>query len=99
MNNKRRKQIDKAMSDLESIRNVYTAFRAAVDDLQEAIESVQSDEREYFDNMPESLQGGDKGQAAEAACDKLQEAIDELDGMPEQDFIDTMITALDEAKS
>jgi exonuclease VII small subunit len=47
-------------------------------------------EQEYFDNMPESLQGGDKGSAAEAAVDALDSAVSNLDSVD---------TELDEAFS
>ena len=47
---------------------------------KEMLEGVKDDEQEYFDNMPESLQGGDKGQAAEAAVSALDDAVNELDG-------------------
>lgn len=65
MNASRRKEIDKA--------------RALIGEAKAILEQCEADERDYFDNMPESLQGGDKGQAAEAAADVLQEAADELE--------------------
>lgn len=60
MNAERRKRIQKLAAELERIKA--------------EIEECASDEREYFDNMPESLQNGDRGQASEAAADNLDEA-------------------------
>lgn len=40
------------------------------------IESERDAEQEKFDNMPESLQGGDKGQAMEEGISTLEEAIE-----------------------
>jgi len=45
---------------------------------QSELETHLSDEQDYFDNMPESLQGGDKGDKAQQAVDAMQESIDLL---------------------
>ena len=37
------------------------------------------EEQEAFDNMPESLQSGDKGQKMEEALFALQESIDSIE--------------------
>lgn len=65
MNAARRKEIAKA--------------GALIDEAKQILEQAQTDEQEYYDNMPESLQGGEKGNAAEAAADALQEAVDACD--------------------
>jgi hypothetical protein len=64
MNDQRRKRITELVVLLEG--------------LKADIEFVQQEEQDYYDNMPENLQGSDKGQAAEAAADSLQEAADEV---------------------
>jgi hypothetical protein len=43
------------------------------------LESVRDEEQDTFDNMPESLQGGEKGSAMEEAVNNLDEAINSLD--------------------
>lgn len=65
MNKDRRKKIDELISTLEAVKA--------------DIESLQSDEESAFDNLPESMQQGDKGQAMETAKDALQSAADEVD--------------------
>ena len=65
MNKERRDAIEKAQGLIEEAKDI----------LQEACD----EEQEYFNNMPESLQGGDKGQAAENAISILRYAIDNLD--------------------
>ena len=65
MNNKRRKQIDKAIEMLMSASNF--------------IESIRSDEEEYMDNMPENLQGSSRYSDAEEACNCLEEAISDIE--------------------
>jgi vacuolar-type H+-ATPase subunit E/Vma4 len=49
-----------------------------VEELWEWVDGIKSEEEEYFDNMPEGLQQGEKGSAAEAAIDTLDEALDNL---------------------
>lgn len=65
MNKQRRKEIAR----------IRELIQAAHDDL----ETVMEEEREYFDNMPESIQDGVKGQAAQENVDALEEAVDGLD--------------------
>ncbi len=62
MNAERRKAIAKALSDLEGIA-------ATLGDLRDA-------EQEAYDNTPESLQEGEKGEAMQSAIDALSEATD-----------------------
>lgn len=64
MNNKRRNQI---AALLDRIEEVCTE-----------IEDLQSEEQDYYDNMPESLQGSEKGENAEAAIDALNSATQSL---------------------
>ena len=65
MNNKRRKQIDKAIEMLTETSNF--------------IETIKSDEEEYMDNMPENLQGSSRYSDAEEACSCLEEAISDIE--------------------
>lgn len=65
MNEDRRKQINGALDKL----------REGLADL----ESARDDEQEYFDNMPESLQTGEKGEKAEGAVSQLEDAISEIE--------------------
>lgn len=51
-------------------------IRQALNMIQEAtalIEQAAQDEQESFDNMPENMQSGDRGQAAEQAASELQD--------------------------
>lgn len=78
MNRQRRKEIG------------ALAVRAAeivtlIDDLKEDLETVRDEEQEYFDNMPESLQGGEKGDMAQAAIEQMDEAIEALESLSDAD--------------
>ena len=61
MNNERRKQLRGWLGKAEG--------------LKAELESLLSDEEEYFDMMPENLQGSTNGMNSEEAIDKMNEAI------------------------
>lgn len=65
MNEARRKELNKARGMLEEAKAI--------------IEAAGEEEREYFDNMPENMQSGDKGSKAGEASVSLEEAASELD--------------------
>ena len=60
-------------------RDRIAKIKEALEDLRGQIENLQSEEQEAFDNMPESLQQSERGQASEAAADALQSAYDAAD--------------------
>lgn len=65
MNKGRRKELSGLTEKLEAIK--------------EKLESLLEEEEEYRDNMPESLQSSERYSLAEAACDAMQEVIDQID--------------------
>lgn len=69
-------------------RKAIADIRERLDAIRSDIETIASDERDAFDNMPESLQQGDRGQQSEAAADALDEAVSDLE---------TLVAALEEA--
>lgn len=60
-------------------RAALEKVKTAIEDAKVELEALHGEERDYFDNMPESFQGGDKGQEAEQAADALQSALDSLE--------------------
>jgi hypothetical protein len=76
MNAERRKEIERAKTLIEEAKSI--------------LETAASDEREYYDNMPESLQSGDKGEKAIAAADALDEAVNAID-----DIVSNIETAVE----
>jgi hypothetical protein len=85
MNNERRKAIAAVVKQLEEFPDL--------DELQSDLQTIRDDEQEAFDNMPESLQQGERGQASEAAINALQEAIDMLDGFSIEELTGHLETA------
>ncbi|MFK0338738.1 hypothetical protein ACIQT7_15835 [Agrobacterium deltaense] len=64
MNKERRKEIARAAAMIEEAKGI--------------LETCRDEEQEYYDNMPESFQDGDKGNAAQEAIDALEEAVSSL---------------------
>ncbi|ART57079.1 hypothetical protein CBP36_19420 (plasmid) [Acidovorax carolinensis] len=60
-------------------RNLIKAVLADLADLRGRVETIQSEEQDAFDNMPESLQATERGQANEAASEALDEALSAFD--------------------
>lgn len=52
---------------------------ALVEQAQSILESCRDEEQEYYDNMPESLQSGEKGEKAQTASDALDSAVSTLE--------------------
>jgi uncharacterized iron-regulated protein len=65
--------------------DVQHALRAAI----AMIEGVQSEEQDAFDNMPEGLQSGEKGDKAQAAIDAMLEATESIEAAVES--LDTAV--------
>lgn len=64
MNNQRRNEIQKAIEKLETI--------------QDNIDFIAGEERDAFDNLPESIQESERGQKMEEAADTLEEVKDAI---------------------
>jgi uncharacterized coiled-coil DUF342 family protein len=77
MNNARRKA-------LTTINERIAEFRGVLEELKDA-------EQEYYDNMPESFQTGDKGQKAETAVDAIDSAIQSIEEAA--GYLDEAVTA------
>ena len=67
MNKKRRSEIARATALIEQAWLI--------------LETCRDEEQDYYDNMPESFQDGEKGEAAQTAIDALDEAVSALEDM------------------
>lgn len=65
MNKNRRKQLEDICKKLE--------------ELNDKLDGILSDEQDYFDNMPENLQGSMRGSDSEEAIDLMEEAIGSIE--------------------
>lgn len=67
MNNQRRKEIEAVLNELA--------------DLRSRIETIQSEEQDAYDNMPEGLKQSERGTKAEEACSRLEDALTAFDDL------------------
>jgi hypothetical protein len=100
MNNERRKGIGKIQATIGGIKDNWPPLDVQeiinnLETLKGNIEDFQSEEQDYYDNMPESLQGGEKGSAAEAAVEALGSAVEKIDEL--LSIFEGIPDALDEA--
>ena len=65
MNAQRRKQITAAQEKI----------RAAI----EALETLRDEEQDSFENLPESMQQGERGEKMQSAVDSIESAIGDLE--------------------
>lgn len=61
MNKNRRQQLRRLIEKMEILKT--------------ELEAIESDEQEYFDSMPENLQGSMNGMNSEEALNKMADAI------------------------
>ena len=98
MNKERRKAIDALITEIRGLENEMTCL---VQQIESAVEVILGDEQDAFDNMPESLQYAEKGEAAQEAINSLEYADGEIGGWISDitDKADEIIGYLEEAKA
>ena len=64
MNQKRRAKISDVISRLE--------------ELSDKVDMLRDEEQDYYDNIPENLQGSERADASESAIDALESAVDSI---------------------
>jgi len=84
MNADRRKTIAKVQERILAALEILNSC-------QQDVEDVQNEEQEAFDNMPENLQGSEKGQAMEEAISLMEDLASTLN-----DACDTINDSLDQ---
>lgn len=72
MNKMRRKELMEWVKKAEE-------WTAQGEQLKSELEGICTDEQDYFDNIPENLQGSQRGMDAEEAIDAMNEAIESMD--------------------
>lgn len=99
MNKMRRKEILKIIDRLNGINREMSieAIVNIISDIIEDTEFILSEEECYRDNIPENLQGGERFERAEEACDNLEYAIDTLEDIDDSDSFEDIAESIDEA--
>lgn len=65
MNKVRRGQLQEIQSELETLKS--------------KLEELQQEEQDYYDNMPDAFQFGEKGEKAQTAIDGIESGVSSLD--------------------
>lgn len=60
-------------------RKALNAIQEQIDTLRGELECLMEEEEEYRDNMPENLQGSERYEVADSACDNMSSALDSLE--------------------
>lgn len=60
-------------------RKAINCCTKALEDVKNRIEEILSEEENFFDNMPENLQGSIRGEESQEAIDVLNEVKDGLE--------------------
>lgn len=60
-------------------RKVIAEISTMLDNAKSMAEGCRDEEQDYLDNMPESIQGSDRGYKAEECVSYLDDAIDAID--------------------
>lgn len=112
MNKQRRKDISdklKIVSEIkDALQKAIDAFNemtinVSLDDAHGEVEALRDEEQEAFDNMPEGLQQGERGELSqeainnlETAAEKISEAKEALEGL--ENTLGEITDALEEAE-
>lgn len=64
-------------------RKKLEEVRTLIEKVDGLLQEIRDDEQEAFDNLPEALQGGERGEAMEAAMDAMDEVLSDLEGVNE----------------
>lgn len=89
MNNARRKEIEVIKARLEAV------FEGELEAIRSDLNEVKDAEQEAWDNMPESLQEGERGQAMQEAIAELESAVECVESF---DF-ESVFNSLDNASN
>ena len=60
-------------------RKRLAEIEGKLEELKDQLEAIRAEEEEAFDNLPESIQDGEKGQNIDANREALEQAVDSLD--------------------
>jgi hypothetical protein len=96
MNKQRRTQLDQLQNRLTAL-NLPTVF-AELSDISAELETLRDEEQDAFDNLPESLQAGDKGQAMSDAIDAMDAAVSSLNGCEPDELFNEVFALIEDAK-
>lgn len=72
MNKARRASLKLALTKIETLT-------ACIEEIKEDLQNVLDEEEEAYENLPESIQGSERGEQMQEYIEALEAAIDSLD--------------------
>lgn len=102
MNEDRRTRLNAAISDINKAQEILKNINrdevtALINGAKEVVDEVRDEEQETLENMPENMQGGERGQAMEEAVSTLEEASSELEELTDNaEIIEQLIHDLED---
>lgn len=75
---------------MKQLTKVLGTIRDAIEANTSELESIRDEEQDYYDNMPESFQNGEKGERTQNFVDNLETLLS---------FLEEAISAIDELES
>jgi len=101
MNASRRKTLGQIIDQIEAFRALVESVKTEAESIRDQLDTERDSEQEAFDNMPEGLQQGDRGQGMEHAVERLDMAstaiTDLFDAIDCIDF-DDVISSVNDAR-
>lgn len=91
MNKSRRKELENIKSKLSDYLTEMEELKGRLDEFNEEIECVRDEEESAYDNLPESIQEGERGEQMQAAIDAMDNAMDSVN-----EAVDAIDTAMNE---
>ena len=96
MNKQRRSEIYIIIRKILSIVQNGICDKDKLTDILADIEYIQNEEEDYRDNIPENMQGGDRYERADEACDNMSYACDYVsEAVDSDDWIDYLKKAVE----
>lgn len=101
MNKERRKNLSNIIDLIEAIKPKVDELHSELENIRDQLQPELENEQEAYDNMPESLQNGERGSDMQVGIDQLETAVqaigDLVDALEGIDLNDT-ISQIDEAR-
>lgn len=101
MNKARRAALDKLQDRITAAKVGMEALQAEVEQIKDELEALRDEEQDAYDNLPESLQQGEKGQDMEAAIGSMDSGIDGLQEIADAlagELLDEAVSNIEDAK-
>lgn len=95
MNKERRKAINEAYKRLCEYKLAFDNL-PDLEEIKNELEALRDEEQEYKDNMPDSLQDGEKGNAADEAISHMEEALQRIEEITDGDISYSLERALED---